>query len=98
MKIFQVADVHLGRRRLDGRLPDCDFAEAFDCVARAAIDERADVFLIVGDLFDRAQVEPTHLQQAQAVLRKLRAAGIAVIAVEGQPRPALASFHRSDVG
>jgi len=92
VKIFQVADVHLGRRRLDGRLPDCDFAEAFDFVASAAIDERADVFLIVGDLFDRAQVEPTHLQQAQAVLRKLRAAAIAVIAVEGNhDRPSLHS-------
>jgi DNA repair exonuclease SbcCD nuclease subunit len=83
MKIYQVADVHLGRRRLDGRLPDRDFAEAFEFVADAAIADQADVLLIVGDLFDRAQVEPAHLQQAQAVLRKLRAAGVAVIAVEG---------------
>lgn len=92
MKIFQVADVHLGRRRLDGRLPDGDFAAAFALVAGKAIEERADVFLIVGDLFDRAQVEPAHLQQAQAVLRRLRDAGIRVIAVEGNhDRPSLHS-------
>jgi len=60
MKIFHAADVHLGRRRLDGRLPDKDFADAFAFVAGKAIEEAADVFLIAGDLFDRAQVEPPH--------------------------------------
>lgn len=83
MRIYQVADVHLGRRRLDGRLPDADFAAAFQFVADAAVAGRADVFLIVGDLFDRAQVEPAHLLQAQAVLRRLRDAGVVVVAVEG---------------
>ncbi len=61
MKILHAADVQLGRRRLDGRLPDKDFADAFAFVAGKAIEETADVFLIGGDLFDRAQVEPPHL-------------------------------------
>jgi len=83
MKIVHVADIHLGRRRLDGRLPDKDFADAFAFVASKASEERADVFLIAGDLFDRPQVEPPHLRQAQQVLLKLKQAGIPVIAIEG---------------
>jgi len=83
VKIFHAADIHLGRRRLDGRLPDRDFAEAFSWVAGKAIEEAADVFLIAGDLFDRAQVEPPHLRQAQQVLARLKQARIPVVAIEG---------------
>ncbi len=83
MKLFHVADVHLGRRRLEGRLPDSDLAIAFEYVAEKAIAERADVFLIAGDLFDRPMVEPPHLRQAQEILGRLRANGIPVIAIEG---------------
>lgn len=83
MKIVHVADIHLGRRRLDGRLPDKDFADAFGFLAAKAIEEKADVFLIAGDLFDRPQVEPPHLRQAQQVLFKLKQEAIPVIAIEG---------------
>ena len=83
MKLFHVADVHLGRRRLDGRLPDTDLAAAFSYVAEKAIEERADVFLIAGDLFDRPTVEPPHLRQAQKILGRLKTNGILVIAIEG---------------
>jgi DNA repair protein SbcD/Mre11 len=83
MKIFHAADIHLGRRRLDGRLPDTDIAQAFRHIAMEAIREQADVFLLAGDLFDRAQVEPTHLRQAQETLTILKNEGIPVIAVEG---------------
>ena len=83
MKLFHVADVHLGRRRLEGRLPDSDLAAAFAYVAEKAIEEKADVFLIAGDLFDRPMVEPPHLRQAQQVLGRLKANAIPVIAVEG---------------
>ena len=83
MKIYHVADVHLGRKRLDGRLPDQDFVVAFRFIAEAAVRDKADVFLITGDLFDRPQVEPAHLQQAQNVLRLLAANGVRVISVEG---------------
>jgi DNA repair protein SbcD/Mre11 len=83
MKIFHAADIHLGRRRLDGRLPDSDIAQAFRHIAMAAVREQADVFLLAGDLFDRAQVEPMHLRQAQETLTILKNEGIPVIAVEG---------------
>ncbi len=83
MKLFHASDIHLGRRRLEGRLPDSDLAEAFDHIAGKAIVEKADVFLLAGDLFDRPQVEPTHLRQAEEVLARLREAGIPVLAIEG---------------
>jgi exonuclease SbcD len=83
VKIFHVADIHLGCRRLGGRLPDTDLFLAFQSIARQAIKERAEIFLIAGDLFDRAQVEPTHLRQAQQVLAELKDAGIRTIGIEG---------------
>jgi DNA repair protein SbcD/Mre11 len=83
VKLFHIADIHLGRRRLDGRLPHSDLAAAFGFVAEKAIEEKADVFLIAGDLFDRPTVEPPHLRQAQQVLGRLKASGIRVIAIEG---------------
>ncbi|HWQ90458.1 MAG TPA: DNA repair exonuclease [Clostridia bacterium] len=83
MKLYHAADIHLGRRRLDGRMPDDDFVAAFRFIVEEAIREKADVFLLTGDLFDRPQVEPPNLRQAQEVLRLLKNAGIPVIAIEG---------------
>lgn len=83
MKIFQTSDIHLGRRRLNGKLPDSDLADAFAFIANKAIEAKADVFLLVGDLFDKPQVEPTHLRQAQRILTCLKQANIPVIAIEG---------------
>lgn len=83
MKLYHVADLHLGRRRLEGRLPDEDLALAFRAIAESAIQDKARAVLIAGDFFDRSQVEPRHLRQAQEVLRILRQHEISVIAVEG---------------
>lgn len=83
MKIYHAADIHLGRRRLDGRLPEEDIADAFRFIAEEAIREKADVFLLAGDLFDQPQVEPPHLRQAQEVLRLLKNANIPVVAIKG---------------
>lgn len=83
MRIIHIADIHLGRRRLDGQLADQDFADAFASIVDTAIKERVDLFLIAGDLFDRPQVEPPHLSQALQILRRLKDAGIPVVAIEG---------------
>ena len=83
MKLFHCADIHLGRRRLDGRLPDSDFADAFAWLVDEAIVAKADAVLLAGDLFDKPQVEPHHLRQAQTSLQRLRAAAIPAIAIEG---------------
>ena len=47
------------------------------------MNDRADVFVLAGDLFDRPQVEPGHLRQAQEVLQILYRAKIPVVAIEG---------------
>lgn len=83
MRFLHAADIHLGRRRLDGRLPDGDLADAFRWIAERAVEEKVDALLLAGDLFDRPQVEPPHLRQAQQVLVRLKDAGIPVIAIEG---------------
>lgn len=83
VKIYHSADIHLGRRRLDGLLPDFDFADALDYIVSTAIEDGADLFLLAGDLFDRPQVEPPHLGQALQILRRLREASIPVVAIEG---------------
>lgn len=92
MKLVHAADLHLGRRRLDGRLPDTDFRDAFARIADVAIGEAADAVLLAGDLFDQAQVQPAHLRQAQEVLGRLKNAAIPVLAIEGNhdrsPNPA----------
>jgi DNA repair exonuclease SbcCD nuclease subunit len=83
VKLIHAADIHLGRRRLDGRLPDTDFADAFRYIADQAVAARASALLLAGDLFDRPQVEPPHLRQAQQILARLKASSIPVIAVAG---------------
>jgi len=70
-------------------LPDTDFADAFRHIADQAISVNANAFLLAGDLFDRPQVEPPHLRQAQEILGKLKAAHIPVIAVAGNHDKAL---------
>lgn len=91
MKIYHAADIHLGRRRLDGRLPDTDLANAFEHIVRSAVEDHADVFILAGDLFDRPQVEPAHLRQAQRILSLLKSASIPVIAIEGNHDKAFVS-------
>ena len=83
MKLIHIADVHLGKRRLDGKLPHQDFADALAWVVAQSVSEKADAFLIAGDFFDSPHIEPVHLRQAQDCLRPLRDAGIPVIAIEG---------------
>jgi DNA repair protein SbcD/Mre11 len=94
VRLFHAADIHLGRRRLDGRLPETDLAEAFAFIADKAIAEKADLFLIAGDLFDRPTVEPPHLRQAQQILGRLKSNGIPVIAIEGNHDRAM--LHSDD--
>lgn len=83
LRILHGADLHLGRRRLNGRLPDSDFAAAFECLAARAREWRADVMLLAGDLFDAPQIPPPVLRQAEQVLRPLKKARIPVLAIEG---------------
>lgn len=83
MRILHCADIHLGRRRLDGRLPEADFAAALSKIVARALEWKAHVFLIAGDLFDTPQIPPPVLRQAAAALAPLKKARIPVLAIEG---------------
>ncbi|MGL4647812.1 MAG: metallophosphoesterase family protein, partial [Caldilineaceae bacterium] len=83
LRFLHMADVHLGNRQygLDERADD--FAAAFYHAIDHAIRLRVDFVLIAGDLFHQRQIDAMTLNQAVIGLSRLRAAGIAAIAVQG---------------
>ena len=83
-KFLHIADVHLGIKRYN--LPDRtgDFFRAWsEVIERYAIARRVDFVLVVGDLFDRRQVEPQAANHAMAMLIKLANECIPVVVIEG---------------
>jgi DNA repair exonuclease SbcCD nuclease subunit len=99
-RFLHVGDVHIGRDRLGGRVPSKDFADAFERACDAAVAARCAFVLIAGDFFDKSRIEPNHLAEGEAGLRKLRGAGIPAVAIEGNhdvvssydPRPSWLSY------
>lgn len=83
LKFIHCSDLHLGRQRLGGKLPDTDLARAFQYICQYTVTEKADALLIAGDIFDSPQIQPTWLTQATECLLPLKEAGIPVFAIEG---------------
>ncbi|MEW6697980.1 MAG: metallophosphoesterase family protein [Bacillota bacterium] len=83
VKFIHCSDIHLGRQRLGGKLPDTDFADALHWIAGYTIEQQADALLIAGDLYDSPNIQPAVLQQVTACLRPLQEAAIPVFAIEG---------------
>jgi exonuclease SbcD len=84
-----LADIHLGNTQygLSDRFDD--FGRAWDDAIRQIIARKVDFVVLAGDLFEKRSVEPLALIQAQDGLRRLRQAGIPVVAVEGNHDAAL---------
>jgi DNA repair protein SbcD/Mre11 len=82
-RFMHVDDVHIGRERLEGALPSSDFSNAFNQAVDVAIEKGVAFMLVAGDFFDKARIEPNHLAEGEAGLRRLKDAGIPVIAIEG---------------
>ncbi len=95
MKILHCSDIHLGRRRLDGRLPDTDFAEALSRIVDRALKWKAQAVLIAGDLFDTPQIPPPVLRQAEHCLAPLKKKNIPIVAIEGNHDRAV--FNRKQI-
>ncbi len=95
MKILHCADIHLGcvPNGLEERRED--FFLRFNELARAALEGRADVMLIAGDLFHQRSIDSLTLRRAQEQLALLKAGGVRVIAVEGNHDKALYSHKQS---
>lgn len=88
MKFMHCSDIHLGRRPVGG-VGDFsnkrynDYFTVFAAMVDQAINEKVDVLLITGDLFDRKELIPEVLSKTEVILRKLTDNGIKIILVEG---------------
>lgn len=90
--LIHCSDLHLGRQRLGGKLPEEDLANALRFIVRHTIEREADGLLIAGDLFDSSTIQPHHLRTAVDCLDPLKQRGIPVFAVEGNhDRPSLSN-------
>lgn len=83
MRFLHVADVHLGNQQYNLPKRFDDFGRAFLDAAELAIDKQVAACIIAGDLFHKSTVEPMTLLQAEEGLSRLKQAGIAAIAVNG---------------
>lgn len=88
MKIMHCSDIHLGRRPVGGigefsNKRYNDYFSAFASAIQTAINEKVDVFLITGDLFDRKELIPEVLSKTEELLQKLVENNIKTILVEG---------------
>jgi DNA repair exonuclease SbcCD nuclease subunit len=88
MKILHCSDIHLGRRP-QGAVGEFatkrfeDYFTAFEYVIEYAIVAEIDVFIVAGDLFDKPSISPDILARTENLFGILKAAGIAVIVIEG---------------
>jgi DNA repair protein SbcD/Mre11 len=83
VNFIHCADIHLGfpQYALSERFDD--FGRAFLHVTEEAVRQQVNFLLVAGDLFHKRAVEPRALAHAITGLDQRRAAGIPVIAVEG---------------
>ena len=77
------ADLHLGCRQFNEDERWEDFGRTFGQVVDYALEHKTDYVLIAGDLFHHRSISAPTLSQAIFYLAKLKEAGIAVIAIEG---------------
>jgi DNA repair exonuclease SbcCD nuclease subunit len=83
LSFVHVADLHLGyaQYNLDARRED--FNRAFKEVVDKTIELKPDFMLIAGDLFQQARPSNVTLESAINNFRRLKDAGITVLAVDG---------------
>ncbi|HZA39147.1 MAG TPA: exonuclease SbcCD subunit D [Actinomycetota bacterium] len=82
MRLLHTGDWHVGRS-IRGRSREDEFSGALDEVVGIATDEKVDVVLIAGDIYDQRAVTPDADRLVFDVLLRLNSAGIPVVAVPG---------------
>jgi exonuclease SbcD len=82
MRILHTSDWHIGRR-FHGHDLLADQEAVLGSVAEIAADERVDVVLVSGDLYDRAVPGAEAVEVATAALAKIRATGAALVVTPG---------------
>jgi len=90
MRILQTSDNHLGQMAYSKIDPatglnarGLDYLNAFRSVARTALTERVDVFVIAGDLFASATPHPYYVLEVTRLLKRISKAGIMTLIVSG---------------
>src|SRR3954467_9845655 len=87
LRLLHTADVHLGARHADlgdaaATQRERQFA-AFRASVELAIEEKVDVFLIAGDLFDSNTQPKRSVERVAAELKRLAAARIRTVIIPG---------------
>ena len=82
MKIIHTGDLHIGKSMNDfSQLPDQRYI--LDQLLEAAREEKADAFLIAGDVYDRAVPPAEAVKLLDEFLTQLLAEGIPVLVIAG---------------
>ncbi|SHE76624.1 DNA repair exonuclease SbcCD nuclease subunit [Marinitoga hydrogenitolerans DSM 16785] len=88
MKILHTSDWHLGRRPTGGigeysKIRYEDYFLAAEYIVDEAIENKVDIFIIAGDLFDRSSLLPDILFKTENILEKLKKSNITTLLIEG---------------
>ena len=83
-RILHIADIHLGARPLGFSERSSGLVEAFNQALDYAVEERVDLVLIAGDLFDVPKPEGQYVKEAVRAFKKLASQGIPVVAAHGE--------------
>ena len=70
MRILHTADLHLGRQ-FHGISLELDHAAVLDQMVNVLIEHQADVFIIAGDIFDRASPPATAVRQFNEFIKRV---------------------------
>jgi len=82
-RFIHAADIHLGYEQYGSSERYNDYYRAFAWLVDHALTQRVDFLLLAGDLFNRFAIDPRTLYHATHELERLHAAGIAVVAIQG---------------
>lgn len=82
MKFIHLADLHLGKSVLEAPMLE-DQRLFLDGVLETAVEEKADVILLAGDLYDRSVPPAEAVEALDAFLEGAHKAGVPVLAVSG---------------
>ena len=89
MKVAAIGDAHLGRSYLNVTTPEGvnqrerDFEESFEAAIDLALEQRPDVVVWLGDIFDHPRPTYRSFRVAQRALTSIREHGIACVIISG---------------
>ncbi|MEB3779170.1 MAG: exonuclease SbcCD subunit D [Desulfurococcales archaeon] len=83
VRILHLADTHLGARPYGFKERELDIIESFDQALDYAFEERPDLIVIAGDLFDKPKPDNHILGHAVRRIKNITSRGIPVVAAHG---------------